>query len=430
MQAKIFQAVVKPALESMFVAFSEAVGHKVGGMLVEYKADVEQKLRHLKFSSVEVTASELSANNPSELNRSDATAAMLPAEERSGNPRTIRRNRQRKRRPNSIAYDKNTLLLVKDADIGNTNAKDHDLSLHQRVANLEVIVTCCNLKQYERQDVEWAPFQSSVVEAGSYDHACRDNDLVDSSIVDVSYDSFNFRLREQDILDAPARHSFCADAPLFAPKFADEKSEADPCPGYDNSLNVEVAPFELVLKEESIWKPVFVNHCDSCQAPLLSACASSLPHLCGLCNVAVNLHQLPIRPSRDTTPACGGQDAAGVAVQHAVEEQIAFAIHETVNFKLLSGEPWRAFSDENSFHMAARHFFAVSRDLPDWPLDDLGRALNYCNLEQSGRSLAEPQLDICRRFRAALVNAEVVIDTTTFVQATYFYAEVGHFRDL
>ena len=270
------------------------------------KADVEQKRRHLKFSSVEGTAIELSLNNPSEFYRSDATAAMLPAEERSGNPRTIRRKRQRKRLSKSIAYDKNTLFLMRDADIGITNLKEYDLSLHQRVANLEVIVTCYNQNQYESQDVEWAPFQSSVVEAGSYDPACRDYDLVDSSIVDVSYDSFNFSLWEQDILDAPARHSVRADAPLFVPKFADEKSEADPCPGYDNSLNDEVAPSNRSSRKKVFGNQFFVNQCDSCQAPLLSACASSLPHLYGLCNVAANLHQSPIRPSRDTTPACGG----------------------------------------------------------------------------------------------------------------------------
>ena len=110
---------------------------------------------------------------------------------------------------------------------------------------------------------------------------------------------------------------------------------------------------------------------------------------------------------------------------YAIEAEVAETIHETIEFKGLSGEPWRIVLDEASFHIAARHFVSVARVLPDWRLDDLGFALNNRDRIQTGRTMRPDQCDLADALRQALCDAPVNEDARR--KAAYFYGEIGSF---
>ena len=110
------------------------------------------------------------------------------------------------------------------------------------------------------------------------------------------------------------------------------------------------------------------------------------------------------------------------------EKPIADEILETSKFKELSGEPWRAVQDEASFHTAAHHFAAVARTLPDWRLDDLGRALSFWDLQRAGRTLAKSHEIAAHELQMALALAAHGADKSALEYAAYSYIEIGHFQ--
>jgi hypothetical protein len=204
----------------------------------------------------------------------EATArARTPAEARIGSSRTQRRNQQRKgksgicnvkllelrQQKGRLSYTPDKLLglrpprppTLKDATaqmaIGTaafSSIEDIGLSVEQRLQNLEIVCTSsvfCRFEENGENGIEWGPWQSAVP-AGVLAREC----------AAVKFLQRAWRRSNQ-------------------------------------------------FKKDSIWKPVFVNHCGSCHGILLSGCASSSPHLCGLCNAAACLHHLsysPVQPSR------------------------------------------------------------------------------------------------------------------------------------
>ena len=55
-----------------------------------------------------------------------------------------------------------------------------------------------------------------------------------------------------------------------------------------------------------------------------------------------------------------------------IEDRVARALERTIDFKRLSGEPWRTVRDSGDLRIAARHFANISKQLQWADLDALG----------------------------------------------------------
>jgi hypothetical protein len=113
-----------------------------------------------------------------------------------------------------------------------------------------------------------------------------------------------------------------------------------------------------------------------------------------------------------------------------LEKRLTKAIEAIISFKELSCEPWKAFHDKEEFLTSARHFANVARTLPDWDLDDLGRALNLRGIIASGRTMPRSDHVTVEQFQAALAKSAREVDNNMLEEAWCFYSEIGHFPHL
>ena len=113
-----------------------------------------------------------------------------------------------------------------------------------------------------------------------------------------------------------------------------------------------------------------------------------------------------------------------------LEKRLTKAIEAIISFKELSCEPWKTFYDKEEFLTSARHFANVARTLPDWDLDDLGRALNLRGIIASGRTMPRSDHVTVEQFQAALAKSAREVDNNILKEAWYFYSEIGHFPHL
>ena len=84
------------------------------------------------------------------------------------------------------------------------------------------------------------------------------------------------------------------------------------------------------------------------------------------------------------------------------------------------------FRDADAFRTSARYFASIAKQLPDWDINDLGRALIIRDRALSGRHMLPYQLDQMRALEhalSALPQAGEGNDSLTF--ASNFYTEVG-----
>ena len=83
--------------------------------------------------------------------------------------------------------------------------------------------------------------------------------------------------------------------------------------------------------------------------------------------------------------------------------------------------------DEAGFYRAARDFATVSRVLPSWPLDYLGRALSFRDLARLGRVLNKAHHVDAQRLLMALADSKLKDDDLVLSSATWFYFEFRYF---
>ena len=165
-QAKIFNAIVKPAFDAAMAAFGKASGEKVGKMLGEFKLDYERKLELIK-EEFEKDIQKVTNDRHGRIteNQCETTARRsAPTEDRIGSSHTRRRNQQRRVKGKSTCYNREAILLLRQTDVSDVSCTVPSMSLHQRIDNLETVVSGyaevgaggCG------DDIQWGPFQSAV----------------------------------------------------------------------------------------------------------------------------------------------------------------------------------------------------------------------------------------------------------------------------
>ena len=165
-QAKIFNAIVKPVFDEAMAAFGKASGEKVGEMLGEFKLDYERKLELIK-EEFEKDIQKVTNDRHGRIteNQCETTARRsAPTEDRIGSSHTRRRNQQRRVKGKSTCYNREAILLLRQTDVSDVSCTVPSVSLHQRICNLETVVSGyaevgaggCG------DDIQWGPFQSAV----------------------------------------------------------------------------------------------------------------------------------------------------------------------------------------------------------------------------------------------------------------------------
>jgi hypothetical protein len=199
-QAKIFNVIVKPFFDAHMAAFGRTVGEKVGDELAEVRQEL-RKLRQLRDECVK--ADDLASNPDQAATDTDVKEAASPA-----GLKTRSRKTRRLRAKSKYEYSRSLMLSVKTlgafsageavndmeqasddqfsnvepvlqqkrefeerhwSKLSTNNAFDRgtDLSLQQRLGNLELVVTSflqfpvCDLNCSSTQ-IEWGPWQSAI----------------------------------------------------------------------------------------------------------------------------------------------------------------------------------------------------------------------------------------------------------------------------
>jgi hypothetical protein len=266
-------------------------------------------------------------------------------------------------------------------------AADVGLDVKRRLHNLEVIVTSTAYCSTARD--EWGPLLAGELDTtlpGDVD----DNDGSPNCTFQESANASVLR----------------AEAPAFEPSAGEQIKPSTRIGAYDPSIGAELDRLLDDITTEAAVARCLVDDLSPRQKDCtISNCLASEDPTFGIGSIDANF---------------AGADAGSL---YPIEVQIAESIQETLEFKELSGEPWTAVQDEAGFLTAARQFASLASMLPDWHLNDLGRALNYRYLALSGRVLSEPQQLLIHELLSA-----VAVEHETLRQAALFSLEIGHFN--
>ena len=153
LQAIIFHAVVKPALDTLMASFSAAVGNKVGDMLVACKEDLEHRIQQVQ-EAVGANIQDVTLKAAYENQREATAHSQVPAETSVGSSRTRRRNIRRRMLKNSTSTSRDIILQMRPKDCsfrpplgfrdqarpGESSAVLAELPVLTRITKLETIV--------------------------------------------------------------------------------------------------------------------------------------------------------------------------------------------------------------------------------------------------------------------------------------------------
>jgi hypothetical protein len=123
-----------------------------------------------------------------------------------------------------------------------------------------------------------------------------------------------------------------------------------------------------------------------------------------------------------------GSDIVPVVKPESLENRrIDAAIEAIRTFKHESHEPWSNVADFSDLCMCAGSFKAVAKELVDWELNDLGRALILRDTLDIGGSLAPYQLKRVEMFESAVSHKSIKNDRHALQRAAWFFREIGSF---
>jgi hypothetical protein len=115
----------------------------------------------------------------------------------------------------------------------------------------------------------------------------------------------------------------------------------------------------------------------------------------------------------------------GLTHDEIVDKRIHRAIEPVTLFKAQSGEPWSTVGDVDGLLMTSKHFAAIAKNLPDWDLDKLGKALNLRDAIRSGCRMDNRQHYTVRELDDTLMESALSNNEDAFSYAAYFYVEIG-----
>ena len=396
LQAAIFAKAVLPVLDRHLASLSQALGAKVGDMIVDVKADFAQRMQTLEITElkheIQYLRDLVDKDMVSASNQSKAATEVLREAVSSRSSKTVARKNRRLRAKSKYEYSRAKLLSVVPAcgydhapmaissppglqDSSRTSTCQQDLplaheisehiadpfyvecglpSLHDRIGALEVLMFHSAATQ-QAVNCEWEPLQLA------------------EGCVEWDRDNFVFELKERDLASARA----CA------------PSEEGDVQGssHATTFRVETTSFEASVHKD---------------------------HEGG------NASGIGFAPALDTADM---KDATFV-----LEGKLAMAIEATTTHKLQSSEPWRAVRCVEDLRMAARHFASVARELPHWELDTIGRTLVVRDALASGRRLATHQIGLVTHLEEALPESMINQSSDLLKEASRFYREIGHFQ--
>jgi hypothetical protein len=368
-QAEWLQGAFKRALEALLPSIQQAMDAELQPL-----RDKVERLKgenHFELLRKNENPGEATAHNP------------VLVEANVGSSRTRRRNLRRKMVKSLPVVSRDSLIQLRPRDTSSTPPGldfPADLSVQQRLHHLELIVTsqpAPRLPEYSYENFDFqAAWPHSPQDWGAETAWCALHD-------EFAEKAHTAAINANAPFSVPAvtRAQQCSATRLIQRawrRFLCHRSAFKESGKLDDLIDCQ-----YFIEKQGMSA---IESTDSAEVPGDEYNGSSTPP-----TTEAPPHTLEDTPDLDSAGTAERTNRALV-----IEMSIASAIEATLSFKVDSGEPWRAVRGIEDLRMYARDFAAVAKDLQEWELDALGRALVYRDRHTTGGSLAPYQQDQVR----------------------------------